>query len=393
MPEGPLLDLLLVLLLVGYLVYGYLNGFVRSLGTIVGIAAGVVAAFFAVPLVGSWVPSPVWRIAATVAAAVGLVLAGHAAGAAVGHAIRRRVERTPLRVIDRVLGAAVTGVAAALVASVLAFSVGSLGVPLLSRAIATSAVLRAIDTLTPDPVQAFLAQLRSITIDEGLPRIFSAFGGAPPAIPSIETNNPALAVAAQSVVRITGNAYACGQSQSGSGFVVSTDRVVTNAHVVAGVSEPVIELPSGEVLAGRVVYFDPLDDLAVIAVDGMSAAPLQLTVTLSPGSAAVVNGYPYGGPFTSTAAEVISVDTAQVDDIYGTSTSPREVYTLAADVREGNSGGPLLAESGAVTGVIFARSAESPTVGYAMTMAELTPVAAEAPSLGESVSSGECIGG
>ena len=393
MPEGPLLDLLLVLLLVGYLVYGYLNGFVRSLGTIVGIAAGVVAAFFAVPLVGSWVPSPVWRIAATVAVAVGLVLAGHAAGAAVGHAIRRRVERTPLRVIDRVLGAAVTGIAAALVASVLAFSVGSLGVPLLSRAIATSAVLRAIDTLTPDPVQAFLAQLRSITIDEGLPRIFSAFGGAPPAIPSIETNNPALAVAAQSVVRITGNAYACGQSQSGSGFVVSTDRVVTNAHVVAGVSEPVIELPSGEVLAGRVVYFDPLDDLAVIAVDGMSAAPLQLTVTLSPGSAAVVNGYPYGGPFTSTAAEVISVDTAQVDDIYGTSTSPREVYTLAADVREGNSGGPLLAESGAVTGVIFARSAESPTVGYAMTMAELTPVAAEAPSLGESVSSGECIGG
>ena len=393
MPEGPLLDLLLVLLLVGYLVYGYLNGFVRSLGTIVGIAAGVVAAFFAVPLVGAWVPSPVWRIAATVAVAVGLVLAGHAAGAAVGYAIRRRVERTPLRVVDRVLGAAVTGIAAALVASVLAFSVGSLGVPLLSRAIATSAVLRAIDTLTPDPVQAFLAQLRSTAIDEGLPHIIGAFGGAPPGLPSIETNNPALAVAAQSVVRITGNAYACGQSQSGSGFVVSTDRVVTNAHVVAGVSEPVIELPSGEVLAGRVVYFDPLDDLAVIAVDGMSAAPLQLTVTLSPGSAAVVNGYPYGGPFTSTAAEVISVDTAQVDDIYGTSTSPREVYTLAADVREGNSGGPLLAESGAVTGVIFARSADSPTVGYAMTMAELTPVAAEAPSLGESVSSGECVGG
>jgi S1-C subfamily serine protease len=87
----------------------------------------------------------------------------------------------------------------------------------------------------------------------------------------------------------------------------------------------------------------------------------------------------------------MQVGTAQVDDIYGTSTHPREVYTLAADVRQGNSGGPVLTLDGTVAGVVFARSADTASVGFAMTMAELDPVAAEASTLTATVSSGDCI--
>src|SRR5690606_9850200 len=126
-------------------------------------------------------------------------------------------------------------------------------------------------------------------------------------IPVIDTGSDALNVAAGSVVRITGNALACGVAQTGTGFVVADDRVVTNAHVVAGVTEPVVETLGGQVIAGTVVYFDPADDLAVIAVPGLDAAALDLAPVLQPGSDAVVQGYPHGGPFVSGAASVVSV--------------------------------------------------------------------------------------
>lgn len=393
MTESLVLDILLLVMLIGYIVYGFRNGLSRSAFVIAGVIAGVVATFFLAPVVSTWVPVPWLRLAVTVLAAILLIGAGQALGALIGRAIRSGIERTPLSGLDRLLGGIVTGVVAALVASVVSFNVAQLGVPLLSKAIAGSTVLRTITTLTPDPVESFLAQIRGAVVDRGLPIISDAFGGQNPVIPTIDTGSAALDAAAQSVVRITGNAFACGQSQVGSGFVVADDRVVTNAHVVAGVSEPVIESPDGQALSGRIVYFDPVDDLAVIAVPGLDADPLALGDTIPAGTDAAFEGYPYGGPFSSGAASVLSVGSARVFDIYGSSRSDRDVYTLAADVREGNSGGPLLDLDGEVVGVVFARSGDASTVGYAMTMTELDPVATQAPALTTEVSSGECIRG
>ena len=391
MTDAIVLDVLLIVLLIAYVVYGFRNGLSRSIFVIAGVVAGAIAAFFVVPLVTGWVAWSLARPVVTIAVTVALVAAGHALGSSLGRGIRRGIERTPLSGLDRLLGAVVTGIAAALVASVVGSTVSQLGVPVLSRATAGSAVLRTINALTPDPVEAWVAQLKSIVADSGLPVISDALGGPAPVIPQLDTGSPQLNAAAQSVVRITGNAFACGVSQSGTGFVVADDRVVTNAHVVAGVTEPVVEAPNGEAIAGSIVYFDPVLDLAIIAVPGLTAAPLPLGGSLPAGTDAAVQGYPFGGPFTSGAARVMQVGTAQVDDIYGTSTHPREVYTLAADVRQGNSGGPVLTLDGTVAGVVFARSADTASVGFAMTMAELDPVAAEASTLTATVSSGDCI--
>ncbi len=392
MTEAIVLDVALVLLLVGYLVYGLRNGLSRSAAVIAGVVLGLIAAWVLVPLVGSWIPYPFVRPFATVVLALGLVAAGHALGSFVGRLLRRGVAATPLGWLDRLLGAVVSVVVAALVASVLAGSVAPLGVPLLSRAIAGSSVLRTISTVTPDPVEAWLAQARAFVVDRGIPTVTGVLGGARPVIPAIDTGSDTLTAAAQSVVRITGNAWACGVAQSGSGFVVSDDRVVTNAHVLAGVTDPLVEAPDGQVITGTIVYFDPLDDLAVIAAPGLTAPALTLVPTLAAGADAAVQGYPFGGPFSSLAARVMTVSTPAVKDIYGASMNPREVYTLAAEVREGNSGGPLLTLDGTVAGVVFARDGEDPLVGYAMTMTELAPVAAEAETLSTAVSTGECIG-
>ena len=387
-----ILDLVLILTLLSYLIHGLRNGFLVTVGGIAGFAAGAVAAFLSVPIVSGLVEDSGWRLTAIIGVAVLLMVLGHGLGTAIGHRIRSVVRIRPLRSIDRLAGGGVNVVVSALVMSMLAFSLGALGVPFVSQPLADSKVIRFIDGVTPVPVKASMAQLRSAVIGEGIPTLFEGIGqGQPVAVPDASTNTPALNTAAASVLKIAGTAYQCGQNQTGSGFVVSPGRVVTNAHVVAGVPEPVVEIPGGGALPGRVVYFDSQHDLAVVAVDGLRAAPLPLSADLPDGSPAAFAGYPHGGPFQSKPATVQDIATVLVPDIYGNNPAQEDVYRIAGDVQPGNSGGPLLTTDGQVAGVIFAKATEESSLGYAITMTDLGPVAAQAPGLGSAVSPGQCI--
>jgi S1-C subfamily serine protease len=385
-------DVLIVLILVGALIGGIHRGFFASIGTLAGLAAGAVAAFWLTPLVSAWVPSPLWRGPAVLVTAIGLVALGAAAGAALGSVLRSGADRLKLGGLERALGGVASVIAAGLALALVGPAIAVAGIPVVSSAVASSNLLRGIEAVTPDPVAAALAELRGAVLDDGLPGLGTLLApGAVDPAPPVALDDPALQTAAASVARVSGNAYACGRGSSGTGFVIAADRVVTNAHVVAGVETPIVELPGVPAREGRVVYFDPTDDLAVIAVDDLDARPLPFSPTLDAGDAAVVQGYPYGGPFTMVTAGVRSVGTASVPDVYDSSLHPREIYALDAEVRPGNSGGPLLTADGSVAGVVFARAENDPEVGYAMTMAELTPVAAQAPSLTDRVSSGRCV--
>ncbi|BCW80071.1 MULTISPECIES: MarP family serine protease [Micrococcaceae] len=386
------LDIVLILALLSYLVYGLRNGFLVTVGGLAGFAAGAIAAFFAVPLVSTFVEDSGWRLTAIIAAAVVLMALGHGLGTMVGRQLRGVVRIRPLRAVDRLVGGALNLVVSALVMSMLAFSVSSLGVPVVSQQLAESKVIRFIDGLTPTPVKATMAELRSTVIGNGIPTLLEGLDqGQAVQVPNTSTNTPALNRAAQSVLRIAGTAYECGQNQTGSGFVVSEDRVVTNAHVVAGVSQPVVEMPDGGAMPGRVVYFDTRRDLAVLAVDNLPSQPLQLSRDLPGGSQAAFAGYPHGGPFQSKPATVQDIATVLVPDIYGNNPAPEDIYRLAGDVQPGNSGGPLLTTDGQVAGVIFAKATSDAEVGFAITMNDLDPVAEQAPSLASPVSSGQCI--
>ena len=384
------LDLGLLALLVAYAIYGFRQGFVLSIGGILGAIVGAVLAFFAIPIVTGWVGSNQWRVPIVLIVVAGLVIAGLLLGTAAGRALRRGVPKGPLRIVDRVLGGVVALLTTAAVISMMAYSIGALGVPILSGALSSSRVVTAIDALTPGPIRTLEAQVRSTVTQQGIPRLLDSIGaGAPLPIPS-STASSAQDAAGHSVVKVVGNAFTCGQNQSGSGFVVSTNRVITNAHVVAGVTQPVIQAPDGGSWTGRVVYFDTVNDLAVIAVNGMPTPALTVGSTLAQGASAVFVGYPLGGPFSSKNAAVQGVSTVRVPDIYGQHPSPREVYTLAADIEQGNSGGPVIDSAGHVAGVVFAKSSTTADVGFALTVSELAPVASQAAGLSASVPSGHC---
>ncbi len=387
-----LIDVVLVVILVLGLMAGVARGLSGSLGLLLGLVAGAAAAFWLVPVINDALPWQDWRPAAVIVATILLLLLGASVGAAIGTAVRRGVDRTPLRAVDRLFGGLAGVVVAALALSLTGGGLISTGMPVISSALSSSTVLRTIDRVTPAPVAIALAELRGFVIDEGLPQLGELLDVTTIDIPPVDLADPQLARAAASVARVSGTAFSCGRSATGSGFVVAPDRVVTNAHVVAGVERPVVELPGVPAREGRIVYFDPIDDLAVVAIDDLGVAALPFAPTLAAGTPAVVQGYPLGGPFTTVSAGVLSTGTVPVPDIYEDSTAPREIYALDAVVRPGNSGGPLLTEDGAVAGVVFARAENDPNRGYAMTMAELTPVAAQAPALAAAVSSGRCVG-
>ncbi|NYE95599.1 S1-C subfamily serine protease [Psychromicrobium silvestre] len=386
-----LLDIVLIGLLIWQLFYGWRVGLLISLCGVLGFAVGAVAAFFAVPVVSSWVTDSGWRLTAVVAAALLLMVVGHWLGIVLGRQLSKGVKLKPLRAINRVLGAVAAVVIAALLISPVAFSISALGIPFLSSAISGSGVIRTIDSLTPTPLKQAIAQLRSTVVSEGIPQLFNQLAPVTPVSPpDARTDTPVLNEAGQSVLKITGTAFQCGQNQTGSGFVISENRVMTNAHVVAGVSQPVVEVP-GSALPGKIVYFDSEQDLAVIEVDGLKVKPLSLGSDLALGAQAAFDGYPLGGPFQSKPAAVQSKGQVLVPNIYGANKHFEEVYQIAGDVQPGNSGGPLLDLNGNVTGVVFAKADSDIQVGYAFTLAEIAPVVKQAAGLQQQVSSGSCV--
>ena len=141
-----------------------------------------------------------------------------------------------------------------------------------------------------------------------------------------------------------------------------------------------------------VVLFDPERDLAVLDVPGLDATPLPRGPALDPGEPAVVAGFPLNGPYDLQAARVRRVIDARGADIYGRPGTNREVYSLRAMVRQGNSGGPLLDTGGRVVGVVFAKSLDDPETGYALTLAEAAPVLRAATAARTPVATGACLG-
>ena len=451
------LDVLLIVALAMLLVQGHRRGLWVVLGNLVGLVGGAAIAFYALPEVAKFVTAPQWRWAALIATLVLLVAAGQYVGAAIGEAIRLRVNLPALRLVDRLLGALAAGLAGALVLWLVAFSIAASGSTAVTREVTRSRVITALDTVMPDSLLAWAARSRSAVADldvlpelelpapvpetddgvraapaatPGLPSAASspsdtatsvppatsaaatleepgdaAASSSTSAAPSATTTAPASSVstaapstpaassASAAVVRLTGTAAQCNQVQSGSGVAVAPDRVLTNAHVVLGVDAPTVTDRARGVHAARIVHLDTAHDLAVLAVDDADLPVMPVGAELTGGASASVLGYPDGGPFASTPATVQAVGEVPLGDVLTGAASMVDVYTLAADIRHGYSGGPVVDAAGNLAGLVFARAPGSDAVGYALTADTIAPVVAAAPGMTATVPSGDCVPG
>jgi S1-C subfamily serine protease len=186
----------------------------------------------------------------------------------------------------------------------------------------------------------------------------------------------------------------CDVLHEGSGFVFAPDRVLTNAHVVAGLTDPVVVAPNGTTLHATTVLFDPNLDIAVLHVPNLGVRPLVLDDQPMPrDTAGVVLGYPRGGPLVARPSVVLDDITAVGRNIYGTGNTTREVYVVEGALRPGNSGGPVVAADGTVLGVVFAKSATYTDIGFALTSADVRREALSAEGRTAPTSTGACSSG
>lgn len=378
---------------------GWRRGFVKGIFSLVGFLAGGIAAALVLPDFIAEHTDPGFTRAALVAGAVLLcAIVAQVLMLALGARIGSVITWQPAVIVDRLLGAALSVMAFAIVMWIVASAIAALPESPVSRALRQSQALVALDRLVPDQARDLFMNLRDAVADTAVPRVFAGLGEiSGPDVPTPDpqaTASDAIAEAARSVVRVSGSAPACDTGLTGSGFVVGRGLVLTNAHVVAGVEAPIVEgagvdADGGMGLAAEVIAFDPRLDAALLRVRGLDAPPLPWAERAPrSGDDAIAAGYPNGGDYTAVPVRIRTVVQARGESIYGKAGVEREVVAFRGTVVPGNSGGPLLSPSGAVLGMVFGSGITDASTGYAITADELRAIAATRER--EPVSTGSC---
>lgn len=388
------LDWVLLFLVVVYAVSGLQQGFIIGSGATLGLLVGGFLGVQVTPLLlDDFDPSLSVSLAAILLVMV-CAFAGQALGAYGGGRLRGRLTWQPARVLDAAGGAALSVAAMLLIAWVLGVAASGANLRSLNNEIRTSSVLATVNAVLPGGSDRVLSAFNTLVDSSIFPRYLEPFAPerikAVPAPDNGVVRRGAVERDSAAVVKIVGSASSCGRTLEGSGFVFRSGRVMTNAHVVAGVDHPQVRLGETE-YAGTVVYDDVNVDVAVIAVPGLPAPPLNFaSVAVTSGTPAAVLGFPEDGPYDVQPARIRDEQTLRSPNIYGDSTVLRDTYSIRSLVRQGNSGGPLVDTHGDVLGVVFAASVTDGSTGYALTADQVSKAASVGASASARVDTGAC---
>ena len=386
-----MLDWVLIVLVLLYAVSGYWQGFITGAFATVGLlAGGLIGVWLAPTALGNATPSILVSLAAVFIVIVCASL-GQALFQVAGARLRDKITWQPVRALDAVGGAALSAVAALLVAWALGVALSGSGLKGITPMVRDSRILAEVNSLLPATASSQLSAFNDVVGTTFFPRYLEPFAPerivpVPPG-PQRMLTDPDVQRAAADVVRIR-SANECSQGIEGSGFVYAPDRIMTNAHVVAGVSSPLIDIQNSSV-SGRVVYYNPDVDVAVIAVPTGTLRPLRFA-TAAPGDGVAILGYPQNGPYDVQPARVRADQRLRSPDIYGHGTVIRDVLSLRGLIRPGNSGGPVVDSAGHVVGVVFAASVTSDDTGYALSSQQVAQAAAAGRIASRTVSTQGC---
>jgi Trypsin-like peptidase domain/Colicin V production protein len=389
-----LLDWVLVGLVLTYALSGYWQGFVTGACATAGLLLGGLTGVWLAPLaLGDANPSVLVSLGALFIVILTASL-GQAVFQYAGARLRDTIRWQPFRAVDAVGGAALSGAAVLLVSWALGVAVAGSGITGITPLVRESTVLKTVDELLPDSAANLLKAFNNVVGTTFFPRYLEPF--APERIvpvgpgPQRLLTDPDVVRAESAVVKIQ-SVNSCGRGIEGSGFLFARDRVMTNAHVVAGVDEPKIEI-GGETLKATVVYYDPDVDIAVLAVDSGDLTTLPFDTEVQPQQGVAILGYPQDGPYDVQTARVRSEQRLRSPNIYGDGAVIREVLSLRGKVRPGNSGGPVVSSGGDVVGVVFAASLTDSDTGYALTADQVAEAATLGVGAGAPVDTQDCAG-
>ena len=389
------IDWMLLLLVLAYALSGYWQGFITGAFATVGLLLGGFLGVILAPLIlGRLDPSITVSLAALfiviLCASLGQALLQYA-----GAQVREKVTWQPARALDAVGGAFLSAIAVLVVAWALGAAITGSSIGSLSPMVNDSTILVKINKVMPDKAREGLRAFNNVVGNSFFPRYLEPF--APERIVEVKPGPADLPQAKKvratrpSVVKIRA-ANKCDRGVEGTGFVYAQDRVMTNAHVVAGVEDPEVQINGGNELA-RVVVYDKKLDVAVLALDTGDAPILSFDKGVGADDPVAIVGYPQDGPFNVQTGRVRSVQNLRSPDIYGAGTVVREVFSLRGLVRPGNSGGPIVTPDGKVAGVVFAASVTDPETGYALTAAQVADRAEQGTASGTDsgeVDTGDC---
>ena len=387
-----LLDWLLVLLVLAYALSGYWQGFVTGAFATVGLLLGGLLGIWLAPrALGDADPS-LWVSLGALFIVILSATLGQALLQYAGAKVRDQITWQPARALDAAGGAALSALAVLLVAWALGVAVSGTRIGAITPQVRNSAVLAKVNEVLPDRAGQALQAFNTVVGTSFFPRYLEPFAReritsvGPP--PRGIADDPDVVDAEASVLKIHGE-NKCGRGVEGTGFLFSDDRMMTNAHVVAGVSDPEVVVGDEEVEA-RVVYYNEDLDVAVLAVDGIDRPHLGFDPSAQSGDGGAVLGYPQDGPYDVQPVRIRAQQRLRSPDIYGSGSVLREVFSLRGSIRPGNSGGPVVSSAGEVTGVVFAASVTDADTGYALTANQVREAAAAGLAADGEVRTGDC---
>jgi S1-C subfamily serine protease len=388
-------DLVLIALALLFALSGFRQGLLVSATSFLGFFGGaVLGAQLSGPVADRIDGSNVTRVFAALVVVLAGALLGQILAGTAGRALRRRVTWEPVKILDSVAGAVVSAAAVLLVAWMVATPLASSPFPPVASQVRQSALVEAVDRTVPDSVRAVYNNLREAIDRRGLPDVLDPL--TPTQVRDVPPPDPQLSRSAVvgkvegSVVKVSGVAPSCSRQIDGSGFVYAPQRVMTNAHVLAGVTDPVV-LAEGQEYDATPVYVDEEVDVAVLAVPGLPQVPLSFAARDAKfGEDSIIMGYPGGGNLYVGAARVRDRGDIKGPDFRDSRTVVRDVYALFGSVRAGNSGGPLFSPDGTVLGVVFASAIDDPNTGYALTADQVARAASVGSRSAAPVSTGAC---
>jgi S1-C subfamily serine protease len=379
--SGDVLDLLLLVVVAAFAVSGYRQGFIVGILSFFGFVGGaLLGAEFGPDIAHALVGGQTQQDIVAVILLVSFAVIGQFVASAVGAAMRSTVTWRSATVLDSIGGSLVSIVSVLLIAWVVGSVLNGSPFPVVDQQVNNSLVLKTLDRFMPQPAKTMFSDFRRLLDSNSTyAEVFSGIGEdrilAVPAPDPAVLNSAGYQAARVSVVKVQGIAPSCGKEIEGSGFVISHDHILTNAHVVAGVTQrQTVTTTTGLQLPAVVVFYDPQVDVAVLYVPGLNLPALTFGPEANVGDDAVVAGYPLDANSLQQApARIGNIQDAVGPNIYQTTTVNRQIYEIRALVEEGNSGGPLLSPSGQVDGVVFAAAVGLSDTGFALTGAEVLP--------------------